>query len=53
MGHNLKWNITKEKGIEIAHTLLIGILSESSKPQPLNELIFLRHLLIKKYQYLI
>jgi len=41
MGHNLKWNITKERGIEIAHTLLIGILSESSKPQPLNELVFL------------
>ena len=29
MGHNnFKWNISEERGIEIAHTLLIEILNE-------------------------
>jgi len=51
MGHNnYKWNISLEKGIEIAHTLLINILRESKKPLPLNELVFLLNSRSKEYK---
>ena len=51
MGHNnFKWNISKEKGIEIAHTLLIEILNEQTKPMPLNELVFLLNSRSKEYK---
>ena len=51
MGHNnFKWNISKEKGIEIAHTLLIKILNEQTKPMPLNELVFLLNSRSKEYK---
>ena len=50
MGHNnLKWNISNEKGIEIAHTLIISILRETTNPLPINELIFLLNSRGKKY----
>ena len=42
MGHNrLKWNISIEKGIEIAHSIIKDILSENKNPVPIDELIFL------------
>lgn len=51
MGHNnFKWNISEEKGIEIAHTLLIEILNEQNKPMPLNELVFLLNSRSKEYK---
>ena len=50
MGHNYKWNISLERGIEIAHTLVIEILSESLKPKPLNELVFLLNSRSKGYK---
>tara|TARA_B110000495_G_C22396432_1_gene253913 strand:+ start:60 stop:425 length:366 start_codon:yes stop_codon:yes gene_type:complete len=51
MGHNhLKWNISKEKGIEIAHSLIIEILRETKKPMPLNELVFLLNSRSKEYK---
>ena len=51
MGHNnLKWNISEERGIEIAHTLLIEILNEQTKPMPLNELVFLLNSRSKEYK---
>jgi len=51
MGHNnFKWNISEEKGIEIAHTLLIKILNEQTKPMPLNELVFLLNSRSKEYK---
>ena len=51
MGHNnFKWNISKEKGIEIAHTLIIEILNEQNKPMPLNELVFLLNSRSKEYK---
>jgi len=50
MGHNnLKWNISVERGIEIAHTLIISILRESTNPLSLNELIFLLNSRGKEY----
>ena len=39
MGHNYKWNISVEKGIELAHLLIIDILRESANPTPLHELV--------------
>ena len=40
MGQNkLKWNITSEKGLEIAHNKIIEILREKNKPISLSELI--------------
>tara|TARA_B100001123_G_C14733237_1_gene797769 strand:- start:145 stop:513 length:369 start_codon:yes stop_codon:yes gene_type:complete len=51
MGHNnLKWNISEEKGNEIAHTLLIEILNDQNKPMPLNELVFLLNNRSKQYK---
>jgi len=50
MGNNYKWNISLEKGIEIAHILIIDILRESIKPLPLNELVFLLNSRAKKYK---
>jgi len=50
MGHNYKWNISLERGIEIAHTLIIDILRESTKPLPLNELVFLLNSRSKEYK---
>ena len=42
MGHKLNWNISLEKGTEIAHSALISILNEQkNKKMPLNELIHL------------
>lgn len=40
MGQNkLKWNITSEKGLEIAHSKIIEILREKNKPISISELI--------------
>jgi len=51
MGHNhFKWNISEEKGIEIAHTLITEILRETNKPMPLNELVFLLNSRSKEYK---
>ena len=50
MGHNYKWNISLEKGIEIAHTLIIDILRESNKPLSLNDLVFLLNSRSKEYK---
>jgi len=51
MGHNhFKWNISEEKGIEIAHTLITEILKETNKPMPLNELVFLLNSRSKEYK---
>ena len=50
MGHNhFKWNISKEKGIEIAHKLIIEILKENNNKLPLNELVFLLNIRSKEY----
>ena len=48
--NTLKWNISEEKGIEIAHTLLIEILSESKDPMNINELIILINNRSKKHK---
>ena len=41
MGHNkIKWNISLEKGIEIAHKIIIEILRENNNHISLNELVF-------------
>jgi len=49
MGHKLNWNISLEKGTEIAHSALISILNEQkNKKMPLNELI---HLMNERTKY--
>jgi hypothetical protein len=51
MGHNrLKWNISIEKGIEIAHSIITDILSENKNPVSIDELIFLVNNRAKKYK---
>jgi hypothetical protein len=51
MGHNkIKWNISLEKGIEIAHKTIIEILREQTEPIKLNELIFLLNNRTKIYK---
>ena len=51
MGHNkIKWNITLEKGIEIAHSTIIDILRENMCPTPLNELVILLNSRTKHYK---
>ena len=51
MGHNrLKWNISIDKGIEIAHSIIKDILSENKNPVPIDELIFLVNNRAKKYK---
>lgn len=51
MGHNkIKWNISLEKGIEIAHKIIIEILREKNKPTQLNDLIYLLNNRTKIYK---
>tara|TARA_Y100000996_G_C22464111_1_gene619317 strand:- start:368 stop:727 length:360 start_codon:yes stop_codon:yes gene_type:complete len=51
MGHNkIKWNISLEKGIEIAHKTIIEILRENKNPTSLNELVFLVNNRTKVYK---
>lgn len=50
MGHkSFRWNISSEKGIEIAHEKIIEILREKRSPTLLNELVSLLNLRTKNY----
>ncbi len=51
VGHNkLKWNISIEKGNEIAHSIIKDILQQNKEPVPIDELIFLVNNRAKKYK---
>lgn len=51
MGHNkVKWNISIEQGIKIAHSIIKDILQQNKEPVPIDELIFLINNRAKQYK---
>ena len=51
MGYkSFKWNISSEKGMEIAHEKIIEILREKKPSTSLNELVTLLNLRTKNYK---